>query len=83
MILGLFALIAFILAAAGLYSTIGLPENWRLETSQGLGLANTVARLRQLFGTDFELVIQNRAQGGVEARVSIPLRTTAAFAVQW
>ena len=54
---------------------VGLPENWQWETSQGLGLANTAARLSQLFGTDFEMTIQNRAQGGVEARLSIPWRT--------
>lgn len=55
----------------------GLPAHWRPETGQGLGLTNTAARLRQLFGTDFELVVQNRAQGGVEARVSIPWRAAA------
>lgn len=60
---------------------VGLPEQWRREKSQGLGLANTAARLRQMFGTDFELDIANRAQGGVEARVSIPWRTTE-FAAQ-
>lgn len=52
----------------------GLPENWRIETNQGLGLANTMARLRQLFGTDFKLEIRNREQGGVEALISIPLK---------
>ncbi len=61
---------------------VGLPEYWQLETGSGLGLANTVARLRQLFGADFELAIQNRAQGGVEARVSIPLRIANGFAAQ-
>lgn len=61
---------------------VGLPEHWRLETRQGLGLANTVARLRQLFGTDFDLTIQNRQQGGVEARLSIPWRIASDFAPQ-
>ena len=65
---------------------VGLPEQWRLETSQklgqGLGLANTAARLQQMFGTDFELDIHNRAQGGVEARLSIPWRAAVDFAVQ-
>lgn len=61
---------------------IGLPEYWQLETGQGLGLSNTVARLRQLFGTDFELTIHNREQGGVEARLSIPWRIASAFAPQ-
>ena len=61
---------------------VGLPENWRLETGPGLGLANTLARLRQLFRTDFELAIQNREQGGVEARVSIPLRSASDFTAE-
>lgn len=55
---------------------VGLPANWQRETSQGLGLANTAARLRQHFGTDFELSIQNRVPDGVEARLSLPWRTT-------
>jgi LytS/YehU family sensor histidine kinase len=45
-----------------------------METSAGVGLANTAARLRQLFGANYELVIQNRVPTGVEARLSIPLR---------
>jgi two-component system, LytTR family, sensor kinase len=53
---------------------VGLPANWRMEDSQGVGLANTVARLRQHFGTDFSLEIHNREPGGVEAFLSIPLR---------
>jgi two-component system, LytTR family, sensor kinase len=61
---------------------VGLPAHWQLESAQGLGLANTQARLRQMFGTDFELDIQNRAQGGVEARVSIPWRADASFGAQ-
>ncbi len=53
---------------------VGLPEGWQLEESRGLGLANTVARLRQLYHTDFRLQVSNRRSGGVEARLSIPLR---------
>lgn len=58
---------------------VGLPDDWQMETGQGLGLANTLARLRQLFGADFKLEISNRASGGVEAFLSIPLQvaTTA------
>ncbi|MBI1765411.1 MAG: histidine kinase [Acidobacteria bacterium] len=61
---------------------VGLPEQWRLATAQGLGLANTAARLRQMYGTDFEFDIHNRTQGGVEARVSIPWRAAAECAAQ-
>jgi signal transduction histidine kinase len=32
---------------------VGLPEDWRLANSKGLGLLNTEARLRQLYGSDF------------------------------
>lgn len=53
---------------------VGLPPGWRLETSHGVGLANTAARLRQLFGADFKLEINNREPVGVEAFLSIPLR---------
>ncbi|MGE0130525.1 MAG: sensor histidine kinase [Blastocatellales bacterium] len=56
---------------------VGLPPDWRLEHNQGVGLANTVARLRQLYGTDFKLEISNREPGGVEAYLSIPLRVAA------
>ncbi len=52
----------------------GLPTGWQMETSAGLGLANTAARLRQLFGAEYELVLENRAPSGVAARLTIPLR---------
>ena len=64
-----------------LYSVVqALPAGWQLETSAGVGLANTSARLQRLFGADYEIVIQNRAPAGVEARLSIPLRLAAAEA---
>ncbi len=52
----------------------GLPADWRLENSKGLGLSNTAARLQRLYGEDFDLDVRNRECGGVEARLSIPLR---------
>lgn len=55
----------------------GLPDDWQMETGQGLGLANTLARLRHLFGADFKLEIRNQASGGVEAFLSIPLQVPA------
>jgi two-component system LytT family sensor kinase len=57
---------------------VGLPEVWQLESNQGLGLTNTAARLRQLFGTDYKLEVRNREQSGVEALISIPLKIAAA-----
>jgi LytS/YehU family sensor histidine kinase len=53
---------------------VGLPEGWRLGSSKGVGLLNTEARLRQLYGPDFGFDVRNREQGGVEASLSIPLR---------
>lgn len=52
---------------------VGLPEGWRLASSNGLGLLNTEARLRQLYGSDFVFEVRNRVLGGVEALLSIPL----------
>lgn len=56
---------------------IGLPANWRLESNQGVGLANTTARLQQLFGADFTFEVRNREPVGVEAFLSIPLSVAA------
>jgi len=58
---------------------VGLPEGWRLESSKGMGLLNTQARLRQLFGSDFVFEVRNREQGGVEVLLAIPLHLVSAF----
>jgi two-component system, LytTR family, sensor kinase len=52
----------------------GLPENWRLNGSSGIGLANTAARLQQLYDNDHEFDIRNREGGGVEVVIVMPLR---------
>ena len=52
----------------------GLPENWRLNGSSGIGLANTAARLQQLYDDDHEFDIHNREGGGVEVVILMPLR---------
>lgn len=57
---------------------VGLPEGWQLDGSNGVGLTNTLARLRQLYGDDFKLELRNREQGGVEALLLIPLRKKSA-----
>lgn len=56
---------------------VGLPEGWRLASSEGMGLSNTEVRLRQLYREDFALEVRNREQGGVEARLAIPLHTSS------
>jgi two-component system LytT family sensor kinase len=52
----------------------GLPAGWELSHCNGVGLNNTNARLRQLYGTASHLDVHNREGGGVEAVLSIPLR---------
>jgi two-component sensor histidine kinase len=52
----------------------GLPEDWQLKGSAGIGLANTIARLQQLYDDDHEFDIRNRDGGGVEVVIVMPLR---------
>jgi len=42
----------------------------------GVGLANTAARLRELYGADHRLEVADRAGGGVRVTVEIPWRGT-------
>lgn len=58
---------------------VGLPAGWHLASSKGVGLLNTAARLRQLYGSDFVLEVRNREQGGVEALLSLPLHWVSTF----
>jgi two-component system, LytTR family, sensor kinase len=53
---------------------VGLPEGWQMANNKGLGLLNTEARLQQLYGADFVFEVHNRAGGGAEALLAIPLR---------
>jgi two-component system LytT family sensor kinase len=46
--------------------------------TRGIGLANTRARLKQLYGDAAGLSIENEAQGGVVATVVLPCRLIAA-----
>lgn len=52
----------------------GLPHNWQLKSSTGIGLANTAARLQQLYGEHHRFDIHNRDEGGVEVEVVIPFK---------
>jgi two-component system, LytTR family, sensor kinase len=56
----------------------GLPENWQMKTSAGIGLANTAARLQQLYGNEHRFDIRNRSQGGVEVMLVVPFRPSHA-----
>jgi signal transduction histidine kinase len=54
----------------------GLPDDWQMKGSTGIGLANTVARLQQLYDDNHEFDIRNRDGGGVEVVIRIPMRTS-------
>jgi LytS/YehU family sensor histidine kinase len=50
---------------------VGLPARWSLEDSTGLGLSITRERIA---GSAGRFSIQNRAEGGAEVTLSLPLR---------
>jgi len=52
----------------------GLPGHWQLKTSSGIGLANTAARLQQLYGENHRFNIHNRDESGVEVEIVVPAR---------
>ena len=54
---------------------VGLSNDWQLKTSGGIGLANTAARLQQLYNGKHRLDVRNREEGGVEVVVVIPFHT--------
>jgi two-component system LytT family sensor kinase len=51
----------------------GLPANWDTHGS-GVGLSNVRARLQSLYGDGFGLTMHDRAPGGVEVLVSVPVK---------
>ena len=53
----------------------GLPEGEGKALKEGVGLANTKARLHQLYGAASRLVLRNAAGGGLEVALSIPWRS--------
>jgi signal transduction histidine kinase len=53
----------------------GLPGEGATGSRGGVGLANTQARLRQLYGTAHRFELITPDDGGVEVALSIPLRT--------
>ncbi|MFN2433141.1 MAG: sensor histidine kinase [Gemmatimonadota bacterium] len=52
----------------------GLPGGTR-RLKEGIGLANTRARLRELYGPDHRLDLVNAEGGGLSVRLEIPFRT--------
>jgi len=51
---------------------VGSVENGGLTPARGIGLANTRARLEQLYGRQHSFEIENRGEGGVAVRLSFP-----------
>ena len=49
-----------------------LAAGWTLEQNSGIGLRNSVARLRHLYGDSGSLRVSNAAEGGVEVRIELP-----------
>jgi two-component system LytT family sensor kinase len=52
----------------------GLQSGWRMEESEGIGLANTVERLKRLYASDQRFELRNGDGRGVTASVVIPFR---------
>jgi len=55
----------------------GLPDDWQMKGSTGIGLANTAARLQQLYDDNHQFDIRNRDGGGVEVVIQMPFRTAS------
>lgn len=57
---------------------VGLPRNWRLDDTKGLGVRVTLERLTALYPKLGEscLTLHRRENGGTEVAVQIPLRGT-------
>ncbi len=52
----------------------GLPESKRETLKEGVGLANTQARLQQLYGAVHSFELSNAETGGLVVHLAIPLR---------
>jgi two-component system LytT family sensor kinase len=56
---------------------VGLPPNWRMASAQGQGLSVTRERMLAMYpATESEFAVRRRAEGGTEARISLPLDRT-------
>src|SRR5215468_817601 len=53
---------------------VGLPDGKRAQIKEGVGLANTRARLEQLYGADYRFDLNNQEKGGLAVCLTIPFR---------
>lgn len=58
---------------------VGVPDDWQLDAQEGVGLANTKARLERLYKDDHHLTLSNMADGGLMVTIVIPYRTAASM----
>ncbi len=56
---------------------VGVPDDWSLDGQQGVGLANTQARLRRLYGPNHHLEFSHAPSGGLMVTIVIPFRAEA------
>jgi sensor histidine kinase YesM len=54
----------------------GLPAGWSLTSGAGIGLGNTEARLRHLYGDAAALAVSPVTGGGVRVDLTLPYRST-------
>ena len=54
----------------------GLPADWETCGQLGVGLANTRARLAQLYGARHTFELANMPGGGLEVAIAIPFSTS-------
>jgi hypothetical protein len=52
----------------------GLQSGWRMEESEGIGLANTGERLKHLYGAEHRFELRNGETGGMTVAITIPFR---------
>jgi two-component sensor histidine kinase len=61
---------------------VGLPSGWSLESSAGIGLSLTRDRVQGLYPGAGELIVRQRAEGGTDAVVTLPLLVDAEAGVR-
>jgi two-component system LytT family sensor kinase len=57
---------------------VGLPPNWQMESSHGLGLSVTRERLAAMYAAgESDFAVARHADGGTEARISLPFNSSS------